>query len=302
MTTGIVFDIKKYSIHDGPGIRTTVFLKGCGLRCWWCHNPESQQRRPQLMLHPARCIACGACMVDCPQGAIQQGTDGYVTDRNRCVSCGECVAACYADARELVGREMTVQQVMQEVRRDTAFFDESAGGVTFSGGEPLLQADFLLDLLKTCKAEDLHTVVDTCGYASTVDLDRVRGDVDLFLYDLKVMDSERHRQVTGVDNRRILENLVHLAQHGHRIVVRMPIIPGINDDDANIRQTAQFISGLPSVERVDLLAYHKIGSDKHERLGRIDPMPETQPPSEARMMAIKATIGAFGLEVRVGGA
>ena len=254
------------------------------------------------MLRPARCIACGACVTDCPQGAIQQGTDGYVTNRDLCVACGDCVATCYADAREVVGQEMTVQQVMQEIRRDAVFYDESAGGVTFSGGEPLLQVDFLLDLLRTCKAEELRTVVDTSGYASTADLDRVRGFVDLFLYDLKLMDSERHQQVTGVPNHRILKNLAHLARHGHRIIVRIPIIPGINDDDANIRQTAQFIGGLPAVERVDLLAYHKIGSDKHERLGRIDPMPTTQPPSEAQMMAIKAAIEAFGLEVSVGGA
>ena len=301
MNSGTVFDIKKFSIHDGPGIRTTVFLKGCGLRCWWCHNPESQHPQPELLLRSNLCIVCGACVGECPQGAIAWNSHSYITDRDRCTRCGECISACYADAREIVGQDMTVDQVMAEIMRDAPFYDESGGGVTFSGGEPLIQSDFLLSLLKACKALELHTVVDTCGYVPVQSLDKVREFVDLFLYDLKLMDAERHRQVTGASNLLVLDNLHHLATCGHRIIIRIPIIPHINDDEDNIRQTAEFIRTLPAVERVDILPYHQIGSDKYDRLARNNPMPATSPPAETHMAEIKANLESFGLKVKIGG-
>jgi pyruvate formate lyase activating enzyme len=301
VSSGIVFDIKKFSLHDGPGIRTTVFFKGCGLRCWWCHNPESQRPRPELLLRPELCIQCGACLVECPQGAVRRNGEQYVTDRERCDRCGSCVAVCTADAREMVGREMTVEQVMAEVLTDMVFYDESGGGVTFSGGEPLLQGDFLLDLLRACKAYDLHTVVDTCGFARTETFDRVRPYVDLFLYDLKLMDDRRHREVTGASNGLILDNLRRLAECHHPVVLRVPIIPQINDDEENLRQIGALVRSLPNIKQVDILAYHTLGIDKYERLNSPNPMPETTPPSADEMAAIKRLLETFGLTVTVGG-
>jgi pyruvate formate lyase activating enzyme len=301
VSSGFVFDIQRFALHDGPGIRTTIFFKGCGLRCWWCHNPESQQTRPELLLRPELCIRCGACLAECPHGAIRRNGDGFATDRALCERCGACVAACTADAREMVGREMTVEQVMDEVLRDTIFYDESGGGVTFSGGEPLLQGDFLLDLLRACKAHDLHTIVDTCGFASPETLDRVSPYVDLFLYDVKLMDDRRHREVTGVSNTLILDNLRRLAEHDQPVVLRVPIIPHINDDEDNLRQIGALVRCLPNVERVDILAYHTLGMDKYERLNRPNPMPETAEPSEDEMMGIKRLLETFGLNVTIGG-
>jgi pyruvate formate lyase activating enzyme len=301
VSSGIVFDIKRFSLHDGPGIRTTIFFKGCGLRCWWCHNPESQHPKPELFLRPERCIQCGACVVACPQGAIRRDGDRFVTDRAVCERCGTCTVACAAEAREMVGREMAVEQVMDEVLNDVVFYDESGGGVTFSGGEPLLQGGFLLDLLRACKAHDLHTVVDTCGFASPEMLDRVRPHVDLFLYDLKVMDDRRHREMTGTSNGLILDNLRRLAEHGHPVVLRVPIIPHLNDDEENIRQIGALARRLPNITQVDILAYHMLGRDKYERLNSPNPMPETAPPSVDEMTAIKCLLESFSLDVTIGG-
>lgn len=301
MSSGTVFDIKKFSLHDGPGIRTTVFFKGCGLRCWWCHNPESQRPRPELLLRPELCIQCGACRAECPHGAVQPDGECFITDRARCDLCGSCVAVCAADAREIVGREMTVEQVMAKVLPDVIFYDQSGGGVTFSGGEPLLQVDFLLDLLRACKDHDLHTVVDTCGFASPETFERVRPYVDLFLYDVKLMDDARHRVVTGASNDLILDNLRRLAAHDHPVILRVPVIPRCNDDADTLRQIGALAQSLPNVIRVDLLAYHTLGIDKYKRLDRPNPMPETAAPSEGDMAAIRRLLESFGLNVTIGG-
>jgi pyruvate formate lyase activating enzyme len=297
----MVFDIKRFSLHDGPGIRTTIFFKGCGLRCWWCHNPESQHPKPELLLRSELCIQCGACVAACPSTAIRWDSDCFVTDREVCERCGACTVVCAADAREMVGREMTVEQVMDEVLRDLIFYDESGGGVTFSGGEPLLRGNFLFDLLRACKAHELHTVVDTCGFADFETLDRVRPYVDLFLYDLKAMDVRRHQEVTGVSNELILDNLRRLAEYSHPVVLRVPIIPHLNDDEENLRQIGALVSRYPNITQVDILAYHKLGIDKYERLNSPNPMPETDPPSADEMAAIKCLLESFGLKVTIGG-
>jgi len=301
LITGIVFDIKKFSIHDGPGIRTTVFFKGCPLGCWWCHNPEGQSLEPELVFRESRCIRCGACLEVCAQGAISWDGDVVATDREKCVLSGACAEVCYAEAREIVGREMTVAQVMAEIERDVAFYDQSGGGVTFSGGEPLSQPDFLLALLRACKENEIHTAVDTCGFAAWETLDSIRKHVDLFLYDLKLMDEAKHREFTGVSNELILKNLQMLSAQGQDIFLRVPVIPGINDDAENIRQIGTFAAALPRLDRVDILPYHRAAAEKHHRLNKVYGLPETRPPSDERMAEITQILEGFGLRVKVGG-
>jgi pyruvate formate lyase activating enzyme len=302
---GLVFDIQRFSIHDGPGIRTTVFLKGCPLACPWCHNPESQSSSLELMLWPGRCIACESCLAACPHGAItlveDEGERRIVTDLGRCRLCASCVEACYAGAREIVGRRMTVGEVLAEVVRDVAFYDQSGGGVTFSGGEPLAQPEFLSALLQACRAREIHTTVDTCGYAPWRVVDAVRRYVDLFLYDLKLMDDARHRQITGVSNEPILDNLRRLAAGGQRLRVRVPVIPGLNDDEANLQALGATVADLPGGVGIDLLAYHPTARDKYQRLHRAYPLEPLQPPTEDQMAAVAARLRAFGNEVQIGG-
>ena len=224
-----------------------------------------------------------------------------ITDRAVCARCGTCQAVCYADARERVGREMTVDQVMAEIKADIAFYDQSGGGVTFSGGEPLLQRDFLLDVLRACKARDIHTTLDTSGCAAWATLDQVRPYVDLFLYDLKVMDDERHREFTGVSNRSILANLQALSEHGHNVIIRVPVIPGINDDDETVRQIGAFAGALPHLQGVDLLPYHHIAVDKYLRLNKPYRLFETRQPTVERLTEIAQVLQSFNLSVTIGG-
>lgn len=285
MFTGTVFDIRRYSIHDGPGIRTVVFLKGCPLHCWWCHNPESQSFEPEMIVRANRCIRCGACVEACPEDAITW-VDGPVTDWDRCERCGICADACFADARERIGREMTVDDVLAEASRDVAFYDESGGGVTLSGGEPLAQPEFTLALLQACRAREIHTALDTCGFAAWNVLDQVRPYVDLFLYDLKLMDDVRHRAVTGAPVGPILANLRALSELGHAIRLRVPVIPGVNDDDESMGQIAAFAASLPRLDGIDLLPYHTTAADKYARMNKPYQLAGARPLSEERIAEI----------------
>lgn len=274
-----------------------MFLKGCPLRCWWCHNPEGQTLKPQLILRVERCIGCEACLSVCEPGAIASYEGDLRTDRDTCRGCGACVEVCYAEARRFVGREMTVAEVMEEIQRDVAFYDASEGGVTISGGEPLSQPDFLRGLLAACRENGLQTCLDTCGFGPWTVVDEVRSCVDLFLYDLKLVDDARHREVTGVSNQRILANLRELSSRGERIVVRVPLIPGVNDDERSVEAIGSLAASLPALEGIEVLPYHRIGRDKYERLGKRCPMPEVPPPSEDHVGEVREHLRSFGLNV-----
>jgi len=296
--TGIIFDIKKYALNDGPGIRTTVFFQGCPLSCWWCHNPESQSRTPALMYRANRCILCGECSLVCPQNGIQ--VNGSVqTDRSKCDVCGTCAEACYYGAREVSGREVTVEEVLAEIERDTPFHDQSGGGVTLSGGEPLMQRSFLLGLLRACREREIHTVVDTSGYTTWEALDSIRGFVNLFLYDLKLMENGRHVQYTGVSNGPILRNLELLSEHGHSVYVRIPLIPGVNDHEGNLRESAEFLASLPGIIGVELMGYHDIAAAKYEALGMAYRLNGTRPPAEEHMREAGHILEGYGLQVKI---
>jgi pyruvate formate lyase activating enzyme len=300
MTTGTVFNIQRYSIHDGPGIRTTVFLKGCPLSCWWCQNPESQLSGQEMIFWGDRCIGCGACSTICPSGAIQIKNGIPVTEKGKCILCGKCIEKCPALAREMIGEKLTTEEVVKEIEKDLIFYEESGGGVTFSGGEPLGQSEFLVELLNGCREKKIHTAVDTSGYISWEILNKISLKVDLFLYDLKLMDNERHKKYTGVSNEIILENLKKLSSVHNNIFIRFPVIPGINDDYQNIRKIGEFLSSL-EITQVNLLSYHYIGKDKYRRLGSTYKLSTTQPPSKEKLSEISVILGKFNLNVKVRG-
>lgn len=298
---GTVMDIQRFSIHDGPGIRTTVFFKGCPLRCWWCHNPESQADGLEIMVRKERCIQCMACEEACPEGAIHVSEEGPAIVRERCTQCGACAEVCPAEALQLVGREMTAAEVMEQVEKDIAFYDESGGGVTFSGGEPLSQPHFLLALLQACQAREIHTAVDTCGFAPWESFEKVRHHADLFLYDVKLLDDEKHREYTGASNVPILENLRRLSRLGHEIILRLPLVPGVNDTIEQVRAIGEFAAGLPHLRRVDVLPYHHMAVEKYGRLDRDYGLPDIKPPSQEWLDEVARILIGFGLNVQVGG-
>ncbi|MHC4556138.1 MAG: glycyl-radical enzyme activating protein [Planctomycetota bacterium] len=298
---GYIFDIKKYAIHDGPGIRTTVFFKGCPLQCQWCHNPESWRASPEPGFRKGRCIRCGRCIEVCKEQAISLMEDGSVTDVNKCKLCGECIDACARSAREIIGQEMTVSQVMSEVKKDVIFYDQSDGGVTFSGGEPLMQPDFLLALLNQCQAQGIHTAVDTTCYAEPEVVQKIAEKTDLFLCDLKHMDGAIHRDFTSVDNDLMLYNIRHLSDVGKKIVIRIPVIPGFNDDLANIEMTAKFVALLENVGAIDILPFNRGGKGKSARLTTSFNLIETEVPNGDKMISIADTLKNYGFKVKIGG-
>lgn len=297
--SGFIFNIMHYCLHDGPGIRTTVFFKGCPLACWWCHNPESRSCRPNLMYLEDRCMDCGGCVEVCPNGAIRR-VGGTVVTTSECQFCGTCVETCPAEARQLVGRRMTVSAVIREIEKDLVFWEESGGGVTFSGGEPLAQPEFLDALLDACLERRIHTVVDTCGMAKKEALLHLADKVSMFLYDLKLLDPIKHKVYTGVSNDSILENLELLAERGRPVTIRYPIIPGINDSDENVREMADFLSRL-GLWRINLLPYHRTGTEKYSRLGLPYRLEGLEPPPANHVQRIALSFAQRGFTVRNGG-
>ena len=296
MTTGMIFDIKRYAINDGPGIRTAVFFKGCPLECWWCHNPEGQSGQPQLMFRSNRCNSSKACLQVCPRDAISWN-DGSITDWEACDDCGKCAEVCYAGARELVGRKVTIDQLLAEIMRDIPFYDQSGGGVTFTGGEPIYQKEFLGEALLACKQQQIHTAVDTCGHSSWVNFKALLPLVDLFLFDVKIMDNNQHIKYTSISNRQILINLLKLSETGAHIIVRIPLIPGINDDNENLDECASFLSTLPSLDGVALMPYHDIGLTKYQALGMVYRLENTKTPTNEQVVEAEDLLSSYHLPV-----
>jgi len=266
LSAGIIFQFKRYSIHDGPGIRTTVFLKGCPLSCSWCHNPESRSIEPQLALFPSRCIECGICAEACPDNAIDL-LHPVQTDRNRCTVCGYCTELCPAAAREIIGRKMSSTEVIRIIERDTAFYMESGGGVTFSGGEPLMQCGFLEEMLSICRDRGISTAVDTSCHAASKSLARASELADLMLCDIKLVDEDSMQGSTGVSGRLILDNIRMLSDIGANIRLRMPVVPGITDTENNLADVASFIRSLKTRPDLELLPFHSTWIEKFRRLG-----------------------------------
>jgi pyruvate formate lyase activating enzyme len=301
---GLIFDIRKYSIHDGPGVRTTVFFKGCPLECRWCCNPESQTGRPELVWVAERCLSCDLCLNVCEQAALSNAPDnGKTIDRERCDCCGACAERCPGEALNLIGCWVTVDEVLAEVAKDALYFEASGGGLTLSGGEPLAQPEFAAELLRRYKREEKggHTAVETCGLVEWPVLAQVAVHVDLFLYDIKHMDPAEHLRLTGRDNRLILDNARRLAEAGHGLVIRLPLIAGVNDSRDNLEATAEFARSLPGVGRIDILPYHRLGEPKYLRLGK-DYALEGEPSlSSERVTRAAEILEALGLEVTIGG-
>jgi pyruvate formate lyase activating enzyme len=268
MATGLIFDLKRFSIHDGPGIRSTVFLKGCPLTCQWCHNTESQSFLPELIFRPERCLACGECAEVCPHGNISFEDGIMLQNKEDCQVCGICGSVCYPGARELIGREVTAQEVVEELLRDGVFYEQSGGGVTFSGGEPLSQPEFLEECLRLSKEAGLTTALDTCGSSPWKNLERQLPYLDLILYDLKILDDISHEKYTGVSNQTILDNFQRLLKKDLEIIVRRPVIPGVNDSSAEIKQLGTFLDGANRRVKIDVLPYHALSLNKYTRLGK----------------------------------
>ena len=301
-TKGVIFDIKKFAVHDGPGIRSTVFFKGCPLRCSWCHNPEGMSPIPEVLLSARRCLAdCRACIGLCPHRALSKIKNTIVLDRDLCDACGLCVAACPSEALQMAGRAVSAAKVMDELTKDDVFYRSSGGGITFSGGEPLAQVDFLQALLQAVKKKGWHTAVDTCGQAPFAGFMKIMPLVDLFLFDLKCIDAAKHRRLTGLSNDLILENLSLLSRQGRSLAIRVPLVPGCNDAANDMEQLADFCAGLPRRHPLQLLPYHRGGSAQRKRLDQTDPLPGTRPPTAARVRKITEIFRQRKITVSSGG-
>ena len=300
----LIFDIKRYAINDGPGIRTTLFIKGCPLRCVWCHNPESWIETKQLLYKPSRCLGCRSCVNSCPHHALVWEEKGIVNKKDACFLCGRCAEECPTMALEICGKEWTLEALMTEIEKEREVMEESGGGVTICGGEPLMHPQYTLQLLKELRNRGFHRTVDTSLYARQQVVAQVAEECELMLVDLKLMDSEKHRLFTGVPNQLILDNIRWLAENGHDFRIRIPLIEGINTDDENIKETGLFLDSLPGKKPVvHLLPYHDVGKDKHQRMWSVF-NPDgyhMSTPSEETLHHCSALLTSFGMKVVIGG-
>nr|MDO8100773.1 glycyl-radical enzyme activating protein [Candidatus Njordarchaeota archaeon] len=295
--TGMIFNVQRFSTEDGPGIRTTVFMKGCPLHCLWCHNVEGINPDPEVVWHDNKCIGCLSCVEACPKQAIIKTSERLVTDKDKCDACGKCAEVCTAKARELIGQRVTTDELFNEVLKDKVFYETSNGGVTASGGEPTMQADFVSELFSKCKSSEIHTALDTCGHAKWDTLERVLGYTDLVLYDLKEIDLQKHKKYTGVSPELIWENAKKIARIGKPMWIRTPIIPGYTDSTENVREIAELCMKLGNVERLDLLPYHRFGEPKYKKLDLKYALEGLKPPSDEVMEKLRAVARERGVKL-----
>lgn len=288
---GTIFNIQRFSVHDGPGIRTIIFFKGCPIRCRWCANPESQSSRRQIMYTRRECVGCKSCEKACPNQAIYFSAErGVIIDENKCRTCGTCIEACIPMALKSVGEIVDSEEIVKEVLKDSVFF-RKGGGVTLSGGEALMQSKFAAEILKSLKSLCVHTAVETCGYVDYSDIEAVRPYCDLFLYDIKETDTDKHRQYTGAGNERIIENLLRLGQTEAKIWIRMPVIVGMNDSEKDISDIAFIAGKIKNLERIELLPYHNLGVSKYEKLGKSYTISrDLNPPAQEYLYRLKEKI------------
>ncbi len=297
----VVFELERYATEDGPGIRTVVFLKGCNLRCTWCQNPESHLMKPQVMYYKNQCAGCKKCVAACPTSSISFVIPfGYVTDHDTCILCGACVDVCFYNARKIIGEERSVESLFEEIMKDRSFYEESGGGVTFSGGEPLLQADELGVLAGMLKKEGIHTALETAGHVSWEQFQKVLPHVDLVYHDLKHIDSQMHKTHTGVPLKKILSNISRLSREHGNVIVRIPVVPGFNDDTATVTSMMEFLSEKTAVRKVELLPFHRLGAAKYEGLGRIYSMARVQNLPKESCEPFAEIGRRLGLDVQVG--
>ena len=297
--SGIIFNIMRFATHDGPGIRTTVFFKGCPLSCWWCHNPESQGFLPDRLYFEDRCRHCLDCAAACPQQAIHE-MDGVLCTSDACTLCGHCAQICMAEARQIAGRRYALSELMAEIEKDLVFFDDSGGGVTLSGGEPLSQPAFAAAFLGACREHGISTAIETCGFAQPAAFRAVALAADLVLFDLKLVDREKHMRYTGAANDLILTNLEELVALGRPVAVRIPVVPGINDSAEDIAAFEGYLRTLRP-QAIELLPYHHIGADKYRRLGRTYPLGNARQPAAADLVAFRNALARAGLNVTLRG-
>lgn len=297
---GLIFDIKRFAVHDGPGIRTTVFLKGCPLSCWWCHNPEGLSNKQEIMFYEYKCMNCDKCIEICSENAIKKIKSNRFRDYSLCASCWQCVEVCPTASQQLVGQWNTAEDIINEIKKDVVYFESSSGGVTFSGGEPLMQHGFLKEILRLCRINHIHTALDTSGYAPERIFDSILQDVDLFLYDLKIIDDQEHKKYTGVSNKSILKNLETLAELGKTVILRLSLIPEITASEQNIKNILDFISTLRGFDEINLLSYHNV-NEKYIRLGKKHKMDEAVSLKVDEVKTIKEQFEQRGFNVRIGG-
>ena len=300
--TGLVYDLQRFAIHDGPGIRTLVYMKGCPLTCLWCSTPQSQKMVLEIIHIEIHCKKCGRCVEACPVEVITLSEEeGVKIDRELCTSCGQCVEACPNQALELAGNHMTVEGLFREVDKDSPFYRRSNGGVTVGGGEPTMQHKFVAEFLRKCKQRYIHTAMETCGYVRWEHLEALLEQLDLVYFDIKHMDAHAHKELTGVSNERILEN-ARRASAIRPVIMRIPVVPWYNDSDDNISATARFASELgENIKRIELLAYHKFGTQTYGRLGREYELTDVEPPGDDHMERLKEIVESCGVRAQIGG-
>ncbi|ACN13544.1 PflC1 [Desulforapulum autotrophicum HRM2] len=302
MIEGNIFNIEHFAIHDGPGIRTIVFLKGCPMTCIWCHNPEGLSTKRHIVRYDKKCIGCGKCVKACPQGALEiSSSDSIVLDAKKCIACGKCVDVCCANAIEMVGKTFSPREVADITLKDVAFYDESGGGVTFSGGEPLFQWQFVRECSKLLRKRGVHIAMETSGCVKEDIIKEIAPHVDLFLYDLKHIDPVEHRKYCGIRNESILDNLELLSRMGKEIIIRMVVIPGVNDSPGTVERLCEFLKGIIGIRYISLLPLHKSATEKYNRLDKEFLLSDFEVPNDEEVKAIAEIFQSKGFTVQIGG-